>query len=240
MITDGTLTPQQAPEYLGQESLLKYLRAKRGIPKSIGKVIVKDIVEFVICSISEQNRVHIPELGSFSRNPNPGKVGATVKFKPTQKMKDCVRSIRSMEGSEKSVIEYISSDRDVAPPSPSPKDLGKDRRNGENIIRSSFLHYLRHDFPFGKDWEHPLSNHRFSQQLIKEKLEFYKHHYPENYDLLYALWTTQKNREELSRRHKFSASTVQRRWNNAISCLLTLIMFPELEPSIPIQLYDVE
>lgn len=222
-------------QYLGQDSLLNFLRAKRGLPKSVSRQVVNDLVDFIICSLCQQNRVHIPGLGSFTRTPD-SRYGARLKFRPTSKVKAIIR--QGMDEQHQSVLNYIEEDMDVAPPSPPPNELGKDRPNGENMIRSSFLYYLRSGFPYGKDWEHPLTGSLFSQQLIKDKLEFYKEYYPENYNLLYALWTNQQSREKLATQYKYSASTIQRRWNDAINCVLALILFPELEPDVPLRLYD--
>lgn len=228
-------------KYLRQDDLLTYIKLKRGIAKSVAKSIIKDYSDFIVCSLCEQDRVHIPGLGSFVTIPS-SRYGMRIKFRPTHKFKRIIKGLEDPEDHYSPVTKLIwreshDNEKDI-PISPTAEELGRDKEGGENIIRRSFINYLKEDLPYGKDWKHPLSENLVSQQLIKEKLEFYRQDNPEGYYLLWSLWTSQNTREGVAIKHNYSSSSVQRRWNEAINTLLTLILFPELEPKVPIELQN--
>ncbi len=108
--------------------------------------------------------------------------------------------------------------------------------NNPDIVRTSFINYLRSSFPYGKHWEHP-SGVVFTHALIKEKLEKYKMLNRGNYKALWCLWTTQQTRAFIAENFNFSGSSIKRRWNRAIDTLLVMLLFPELEPQTPVNLY---
>jgi len=226
-------------KYLRQKDLLNYIKLKRGIAKSVAKAIIEDYSDFLICSLCEQNRVHIPSLGSFVTVQSP-RYGLRIKFRPTNKLKHIVKGLEDIKEKNKSITRFMlegdyEKEEDI-PISPTAEELGRDKEGGENYVRRSFINYLKEDLPYGRDWEHPISGDLISQQLIKEKLEFYREENPEGYYLLWSLWTSQNTREGMATKHNYSSSSVQRRWNEAINTILTLILFPELEPKVPMEL----
>lgn len=61
---------------------------------------------------------------------------------------------------------------------------GARQPNNPDVVRTSFINYLRSSFPYGKHWEHP-NGTVFTHALIKEKLTLYKNLNRGNYK---ALW----------------------------------------------------
>lgn len=225
--------------YFHQKDFLKYVQKKRGVSQAITKQILKDFTEFVIYSLLEQHKVHLQELGSLQAVPS-NRYGLRIKFRPAQKLKNLIRGIDSLGKSYNPILKFLHQEEgssDFEPSiSPTPEELGRIKENGENIVRKSFLTYLREQLPYGKDWQHPITKELFSHQLVRERLEFFRKNYPENFSILWGLWTNQKSRRTLSKHHCFSANTVQRRWDASIDNILTLLLFPDLEPSIPFEL----
>lgn len=232
--------------YIGQEVLIKYLKEKRGISKFLSNLIIKDIIDFVICSLCLYDKIGISDLGTFTVIPNEY-YGARIKYRPSKKLKSAVQDYKlKNQGAvgEADVDDLITfSEADDSPAENieadfNTEDIGRKDGTKGNVIRKSFLDYLKKEFCHGEDWKHPISNQYYSFDLIKETLKEYKKGYPENYSLLWALWTTQKTRVILAEQYKLSPSSVQRRWYDAIDCILLMLQFPELEPDIPLNLYD--
>jgi hypothetical protein len=225
---------------IGQDTLLEYINFKRGIPKNVAKSVIEDLSDYVLLKLAQGDKVSIPDLGSFTTIPNPY-YGARVKYRPSERVKRTVRNEAKREETCQDLIqEFQIEDKDEEDRAPelSPKELGKNSKNGENIIRSSFLDYLRDDFAFGKDWVHPTSKVVVSHELIKDKLLQYKKQQPENHLLLWSLVTNQQTREIISLHRRLSTSSVQRRWNKAISNILTACLFPELEPDTQLEVFE--
>lgn len=111
--------------------------------------------------------------------------------------------------------------------------------NSPDQVRSSFLHYLKTQFPYGTCWQHPVTSKTFDAVLIKEKLEALKSCNPQTYKALWALWTTRATRSFLAERLNYSGSTIRRLWDRGIDTVLLMLIYPELDAGV-FQLYDVE
>ena len=232
--------------YVSQEALFKYLQQKRGISQSLSKMLVKDIVDFIVCSLCLKDKVGVADLGTFTLIPNPN-YGARIKYRPHRKLKEIVKSYileKRQKVSDKDEEDLVTFTEEEDYPITewkvdlSSEDIGHKEGVKGNIVRRSLLLYLKKEFPHGEDWKHPVSNHFYSFDLIKEKLEFYRNNCPENYSLLWSLWLSQRSRIVLAEQYKLSASSVNRKWSDAIDCILNLIQFPELEPEVISSLYD--
>jgi hypothetical protein len=100
--------------------------------------------------------------------------------------------------------------------------------NSPHVIRSSFTNYLKTEFSYGLDWEHPVTLIIYKHMLIKNTLVSYKYISPGNYKALYALITSSTNRETLANLFCYSPSTIRRKWDESISRILLMLIWPEL------------
>lgn len=232
--------------YIGQDALFRYLKEKRGLSQTLSKILLKDIIDFIICSLCLREKVGLSYLGTFTIIPNEH-YGGRLKYRPSKKLKEIIKDYvleKREDLLDKEDIDLVTFSKDEDFPlndwevDLSSEDIGKQKGTKGNLVRRSFLTYLKEYFPHGEDWKHPISNHYYSFDLIKEKLKVYRREFPENYSLLWALWTSQKSRIILSEQYKLSPSTVQRRWSEAVDCILTFLQFPELEPQVPLDLHN--
>lgn len=111
--------------------------------------------------------------------------------------------------------------------------------NAPDLVRSSFLQYLKTEFPYSMDWSHPVTKTTYSCESIKQKLEALKVCNPQTYKALWALWTTRATRAFLAERLNYSGSTIRRLWDRGIDTVLLMLLYPDLDPGI-FQLYDTE
>lgn len=102
--------------------------------------------------------------------------------------------------------------------------------NSPDVVRKSFLEYLRREFPYKKDWKHPSSGHVFKHEEIKSVLKDYMKMDSKSYRVLWYLWTTQGTRAFVAEMVNFSSPTVKRMWNRSINTLMLMLLFPELQP----------
>jgi len=109
--------------------------------------------------------------------------------------------------------------------------------NSPNIVRQSLLNYIKHEFPYQKDWQHPVTKDSFSSDQIEKCLEKFKGFNRQAYKALYILITTNASRSFVAGRMLVSTSTLRRIWDNAIDILLLMLMFPSLDPG-EIDLYE--
>jgi hypothetical protein len=107
----------------------------------------------------------------------------------------------------------------------------REAKNSPNIIRRSFLNYLRTEFPYGESWIHPVNNNKIEHALIKRVLTDYMKMDCLGYKALWYLWTTQGTRSFIAEQLNFSAPTVKRKWDKSINTIMHMLLFPELTPS---------
>ena len=100
--------------------------------------------------------------------------------------------------------------------------------NSPHVIRSSFTNYLKTEFSYGLDWEHPVTLLVYKHTAIKNTLVNYKYISPGHYKALYALITASTNRETLANLFCYSASTIRRKWDESINIILLMLIWPEL------------
>lgn len=100
-------------------------------------------------------------------------------------------------------------------------------------VKKSFLYYLKNQFPYDLDWQHPTSQLIWTNNEIKEALIKLKHLNPDCYKVLWALWTTRDTIQGISTRFAYSPTVIKARWERAISIVMTILYYPELyEPLI--------
>jgi nucleoid DNA-binding protein len=102
--------------------------------------------------------------------------------------------------------------------------------NAPNIVRSSFLQYLRTHFVYGLPWKHPVTGTEFDKDQVVQRLKEYSSLDPSGYKVLWYIWTTQKSRVFIADALSLSTSTVKRRQNKAADTVLLMLLLPELKP----------
>lgn len=112
-------------------------------------------------------------------------------------------------------------------------------KNSPNKVRNSLLNYIKHDFPYGEDWTHPVTGEVFSRQLIKENIELFKTINPKGYKALWILFTTSATRTFIASRMLISTSTLRRIWDDVLDTLLFMLIYPSLIPD-KIDIYDIQ
>ena len=102
-------------------------------------------------------------------------------------------------------------------------------QNSPNLVRRSFLNYLRSSFAYSQNWEHPTGK-VFKHSLIKRVLKDYMEMDHTGYKALWYLWTTQGTRSFIAEQLNHSSPTIKRRWDNSINVIMLMLLFPELKP----------
>lgn len=117
-----------------------------------------------------------------------------------------------------------------------PPNKRKKRNNKPDAVRSSFIRYLKKEFPYGEPWVHPYTKDVYSSTLIRKVLKEYQHHNALSYRALWALWTTQAPRSFIADSFNFSGSSLKRLWNDGIDYIMLRLYYPELAPEVPLKL----
>lgn len=112
--------------------------------------------------------------------------------------------------------------------------------NKPDTIRTSFINYLRHEYPYKESWTHPITKTVYPFKLIQASLEAYKELNRESYRALWALWTSQQSRAFIAEHFNYSSSSLKRKWNKAIDTVLLIMYFPGVHPTVPLNLYEVK
>ena len=109
------------------------------------------------------------------------------------------------------------------------EQIKKDRvSNRPHEVRTSLLEYLKNDFPYGCDWIHPITYHRFRNAAINNALLLLKEVNPKSYKILWALWTTRKGTKILADGFFYSPTTLKRHCEKAIDILALFLFYPDL------------
>jgi hypothetical protein len=101
--------------------------------------------------------------------------------------------------------------------------------NFPNVVRKSFIDYLRKEFPYKKDWKHPI-NGTYSHDEIRRVISEYKLMNSGQYRYLWWLWTCQGSRSFIAEIMNVSSPTVRRAWDKSINVIMLMLYFPELKP----------
>ena len=103
--------------------------------------------------------------------------------------------------------------------------------NSPDLIKSSFILYLKDGFPLHYAWEHPTTKEIYEYRYIREKLNVYKKLAPDYYRALWCLIISRGKREAIARDFGYSSSTLKRIWDRAVTTMMFLMLYPELEES---------
>ena len=102
-------------------------------------------------------------------------------------------------------------------------------QNTPNIVRRSFLNYLRTEFPYKENWTHPVG-HVIKHALILKTLKDYMQMDHVGYKALWYLWTCQGTRSFIAVQLNHSSTTIKRRWDQSVDRVMLMLLFPELQP----------
>lgn len=100
--------------------------------------------------------------------------------------------------------------------------------NMPHLIRNSMFDYLKQDFPYGKDWIHPVTYTRYRHSTMETALKLLREVNPQAYKILWAMWTSRKGSKILADGFFFSPTTLKRHCEKAIDILALLLFFPDL------------
>lgn len=109
--------------------------------------------------------------------------------------------------------------------------------NSPNVVRNSLLTYIKEDFPYQKNWKHPVTDDEFTSSFIHEKLLQLKTLNPQAYKALWILFTTSANRNFVACRLLISTSTLRRIWDRGLDTLLLMLVFDDLDPGF-LEMYE--
>lgn len=104
----------------------------------------------------------------------------------------------------------------------------RDPSNSPHVIRSSFMNYLKNDFMYKRDWQHPVSKEIYTHENIRLVLHKYMYISPQIYKALHALWIGSSSRETLANLFSYSPSTIRRKWDTGINMIILMLGWPEL------------
>lgn len=239
-----------------QQELVKLIATKHDLSESRAKQILTDTCNYILISlINSPNEVILPRLGTFKVDEDseltfkPSHFASTFCTKFIDKSdtaEDLLKEIDSLVNdsyAEEDLGFTLSEEEEIVELEAKglyPAESKSKSINQPDLVRSSFAKYLKEGFPHELSWTHPCSSRKlvFSHELIKSKLEAYKLLNRGNYRALWCLYTTGQSRAFIADHFNFSGSSIKRRWNRAIDCIMIMLMFPELEPEVPVNLYN--
>lgn len=118
------------------------------------------------------------------------------------------------------------------------KNKSTESLNCPNVVRNSLLTYIKEDFPYKKNWKHPVTNEEYTSATIHNKLLQLKTLNPQAYRALWVLFTTSANRSFVACRLLISTSTLRRIWDRGLDTLLLMLVFDDLDPGL-LEIYEM-
>lgn len=233
--------------------LIHYIQHTVGLSENKSKIIIKKVFEWITLNLALNHKVSIKEFGIFyntyvkRKNCNHPTTQEEITISETARV--VFKPEKSLKTKVQPALTQLNKDHTYTSPNPKVDKLFNEIREGlkydpTNVIkqerhkyavhdvRSSLLTYLKMDFPYGKDWIHPITYERYACKAIKTALLVVQELNPEQYRILWALWTTRKDSIYLSTRFYCSVQTIKRQWERAIDLLALILFFPELNADI--------
>lgn len=239
-----------------------------GVSRAQAKRLVDELCNVVLLMLKEskQHKVILPKLGEFLFCPENNTlsfkpIGAAVEFLGVNgdfqkislsQVSDLstyyieslnsdlnkelnISPLENTLAGQLSILDILNESVEI----PSKADHLKQirRPNNPDPVRKAFMDYLKWQFAVSKDWVHP-SGTIYTHADIKASLKKYKILNPLNYRALWTRWQSDQSREFIAAHFGFSSSTIRRRWDEAISSILAMLIFPELTPENIRSLYE--
>jgi len=253
-----------------QEELIKFLAFKLDISEALVKRIIQELINFIVLSLLKGcPLVNIQRFGIFKledtkpsfttslenldktdRPITKDEVNKTVVFQAnpvlTSILEYYYNSIKQDESLKTSNIKEIIQRLDFFKNNKGEiveSNIDPDSNintNKPDTIRTSFISYLRHSYPYKESWTHPITKCVYPFKLVQASLEAYKELNRENYRALWALWTSQQSRAFIAEHFNYSSSSLKRKWNKTIDTVLLIMYFPGVHPTVPLNLYEVK
>jgi nucleoid DNA-binding protein len=237
-----------------KSDLVHYIQHTIGLSENKAKSIIKKTFEWIMLNLALSKKVYIKEFGIFSQKSTETR--ATISFTPDKRLKNIAIEAKLLLNTQEGVEEEGEEEEEeeeedniLTPEQEYIKRLFKElkensvykpthtfqqhRHNLEaHEVRNSMIIYLKEDFPYGRDWIHPVTYNRFSCSSIKSALLILQELNPEKYRVLWALWTTRKDSIYLANKFYCSVQTIKRQWERAVDLLVLFLFFPELNSDI--------
>ena len=239
-------TDANTPEVYKRD-LIQYIQHTTGLSENKSKAIIKKTFEWILLKLATKNKVCIKDFGIFyttyvkntqSKAPNSNKIinineVLRIIFKPEKLAKSLVKTnLNKSEDSTCTIDENFKLLQENLEYDPNHLFLEDRNKHEVHIVRSSMLTYLKEQFPYGKDWIHPITYERYSCNSIKTALLLLQEMNPEKYRILWALWTTRKDSIYLANKFYCSVQTIKRQWERAVDLLVLFLFFPDLNSDI--------
>jgi hypothetical protein len=100
-----------------------------------------------------------------------------------------------------------------------------------NARRDSFLKYLQSDLTYALPWVDEWGSH--SPEEVKRAMRLLKQTDPEYYHVLHLYMTSRMTRQDMSNLIAYEYSTVKRKLDYAIDCILSRLAHRDLSLDIP-------
>jgi hypothetical protein len=240
--------------------IIKLYSLQFGVSQAQAKRLLEELSNMILLSLKQgSGEVNVPRLGVFSLKKD------VLYFKPTHfainylnldKGENNSNVSLDLSDDASSYLNHLShsTNKEIegAPQQPEtvsdillkgPAKISKAyyikqirRPNRPDPVRKSFLDYLKWGFAQKDSWKHP-SGDIYPHDNIKVALEHYKRLNPHNYRALWTRWTSDQSREFIAENFGFSSSSIRRRWDEGISTILVMLVFPELTPENIVYLY---
>lgn len=236
------------------DSIVNQISNKCGLSKSMSKRVLQELIDFICLNLAsnKDNVIFLPRLGFFYLEEVKDKYVVNYQsssyienllnssFENTKDFKEELTAYVSEGVKENLNGLSLSSPQEESKFKPGEVSLAPVSRpkNTPDKVRSSFLNYLQVEFVYGDSWEHPITKEVYDKEQIQKALSIYKNYAPSLYNALRFLWVSQYNRATIARHFNVSSSSIRRTWNKAIDSIILIILYPELDPNICIQIYN--
>ena len=97
-----------------------------------------------------------------------------------------------------------------------------------NVVRISFISYLKSGFPYENNWYHPLNKKEYQCDEIKVALLKLKGVNQAAYSFVYQVMATNHNKQTLADKFYVSRSTLDIAVQKAIDSIMLMLIHPEL------------
>jgi nucleoid DNA-binding protein len=215
-----------------------YMRDRLGISVEQAGRYMQALAEYITISLSQDNEVLLAKLGKLivkrgQRN--------TIKFRPSPTLVDYIAATQR-NNFEMAILDYIqeeSNNEKTKQHKINQRLVTWKRINTTfdrypmtryNLLPYHLLAYLQRDFPYKRDWKHPLSGEVHPWEQIKEKILIYRNMDINGYMVLYTMWICIDDRKARLARWDISNETLTYQLQKALDAILFMLCFPELEP----------
>lgn len=225
-------------ELKSKADITSYMRERLGISFEQASRYMQALGEFISIHLSKDEDVRLSRIGTLSVKRGRRN---TVKFKPSPFLVDYI-ALAQRNDFELALLDYVQAqtEKEKSREEKIEKRLTTWKRINTtfdkypmtrfNLVIYHLLAYLQRDFPYKKDWRHPLSNEVYRWELIKEKILIYRNMDINGYMVLYTMWICIDDRKARLARWDICNDTLTNQLQKALDCIMFMLCYPELEP----------